>query len=299
MYEGWRELKKQNVYSELFLMHLAVARHLNMFKHVRDVAQRALGLTDNPETTGHIFSILAEVALERLRVHTAAGLARKALYLLGKTQAADSGHLRARLERSLALCAWLFGDYREALSRTRLLLSSPTTPLVVRRHAGELEMNVRIWLRDVGGAGKALSTFHRTSVSMVNTKEYQVDLATYQLRYLLLKRLCEKSLPAGEERKLGALLEELSAVPESMLWPETMFVRGVSLYLALRDHTQLKVLLAKLVSDKQLLYGTARCALADFVETVKEAGLWSPEAREWEDAVTKQGVLLFTMRRPS
>jgi hypothetical protein len=204
----------------------------------------------------------------------------------------------AQLENVLAICAWAFGDYSEALSRIGRLQASKVTPLHIRRSASELEMNIRIWLRDVPGAFRALKTFGGCSVSVLNTEGSGRRMDVYRLRCLLLKKAWGVDLSSAEKKKLKALSGVIRGESGATGDPESSLVRAVCIFRAHGETGPMKDFARMLASRRRLRGGAPLCALPDFLDAVEEAGLGDDRLKRWKSRAIEEGVLNFNMVRP-
>jgi hypothetical protein len=204
----------------------------------------------------------------------------------------------AQLENVLAICAWAFGDYSEALSRIERLQGSKVTPLHIRRLASELDICIRVWLRDVPGAFRALKVFGSCSVSVLNTEGFGRRMDTYRLRCLLLKRSAGNELSASEARKLQSLGRQFPGGSEGSGDAESRLVEAVCAFLVHGVKGPMKGSIASLVSGRRMRGGAPLLALPDFLDAVAGAGLWDGKLQRWKSRAIETGVLNFNMVRP-
>jgi hypothetical protein len=298
--QSWADLKKADVKPTILLGHLTVTGHAGMLEHAEEVASYIMKRTDDPRIISQVYRVQSEIALENLEVYRAALLARKAAHITLNAAPVHRPFVLAQLENVLAICAWAFGDYNEALARTERLLASRVTPFHVRRVASELEVNMRIWQRDIPRVARALKSLGNCSVSVLNTEAFSIKMLIYRLRYLLLKKNSGSELSAAEEKKLSSLLTQVpDTADEKKLDSEGRLAFIVCMYNASKDRQYLKNFIKVLASEKFPAGGTPLFALPDFVEAVREAGLWNRKLQLWQERAMEKGVMNFNMRRPS
>jgi ATP/maltotriose-dependent transcriptional regulator MalT len=296
--KNWRDLTKGKVQITILLGHLTVTGHAGLLEHAQEVADYITAHTKDARVVSQVYRVQAEIALENLQIHEAEALTRKAAHITMNAAPVHRPFILAQLENVLAICAWAFGDYNEALSRIRRLHDSRVTPLHIRRVAAELEINIRVWLRDVPGALRALKAFGSCSVSVLNTEGFARRMDIYRLRCLLLKKSQGVELSAAERKKLKALSRQVSSRSGAAGDPESGLVRAVCIYLARGKKDLIKDFAGKLASGKRMRGGAPLCALPDFLEAVREAGLWDARLERWKSRAIEKGVLNFNMLRP-
>jgi len=295
---NWQDLRRRKVDFTILLSHLTVTGHAGLLDHAQEVAARITQHTDDPRIISQVHRVQAEIALENMQIYEAQSLARKAVHVTMNAASVHRSFILAQLENVLAICAWAFGDYNEALSRIGRLQSSKVTPLHIRRIVTELEINIRVWLRDVPGAFRALKSFGSCSVSVLNTEAFSRRMDIYRLRCLLLKKGAGTELSAAEGRKLEALGRQFSVGSEGSGDAESRLVEAVCAFLAHGEKRLLKNLIKGLVSGRRLRGGMPLLALPDFLDAVAEAGLWESGLECWKSRAIERGVLNFNMMRP-
>ncbi len=296
--KNWQDLTKGEVKVSILLSHLTVTGHAGLLEHAREVAGCILKHSDDARVISQVYRVQAEIALEGMDIFTAEALARKAAHITMNAAPVHRPFILAQLENVLAICAWAFGDYSEALSRIERLQNSKVTPLHIRRTASELEINIRVWLRDVAGAFRALKVFGSSSVSVLNTEGFGRRMDIYRLRCLLLKKSRGIGLSAAEDRKLEALSERVPGRSYAECDLESGLVRAACIFLAHGEADPAKEFVKKLASGKRMRGGMPLCALPDFLDIVGEADLWNAGLERWKGGAIEKGVLNFNMLRP-
>lgn len=295
---NWRNIRDVKTDFGILLSHLTVAGHVGQLNHAQAVAAYTLKRTDDPRIVSQVYRVQAEIALQYLNVHEAAQLARRAVYVTMNASPAHRTVILSQLENVLALCAWAFGDYHEALARTGRLLGSSVTPFHARRTASELELNIRIWMRDIPGAQKALRLLSGCSVSMLNTEGFRWKIEIYRARLLLLRKDVGIELSAAEKKKDSVLSQTLSTGPARYVDSESRCVRAICLYRCGSETRELKNVLKELVSGKRDAAGIPLFAFADLMDASRDAGLQDKKFIVWRSEVMEKGVLSFNMCRP-
>ncbi len=294
--KAWAELRKSKANLHLLRLHLYPAAMVSRWDMYERVADYILKMTDDPMTVFRVLQDRIAAALTSRRINETANLARHLMY---KMRGSDVKFKRPRLvwlENILAICAWMLGDWDEALFRTRKLLGSSAVKLSNKRLASEIELNIKIWLGDVPGAIKAIKTFAGCLAPGFEEAASNKHIDIYRLRCLLLKRDMGGTLSATEEKKLNRLLKKVSTLNEPGLEAEAICEHAICMYLAKNETKYLKNILDKLVSGKGFRRGALILALPDLLETARKAGLWSPKLEQWQKELIKKGVLNFGHR---
>lgn len=263
---GWQRLRRKRTYHAAMIFHAAMAVHLGHHALASEVCRRIRRLTAVPSVVSQVYRIMADSALDRLRVDEAASMARRGLGL-----ERGPSLTRDQLEETLAACAWLYGDLEEMQWRAMKLLRLPTAAAVLKRGAAQLILCSRIYLGNSATARTALRRFRAWADRR--------HAALFECRVILME--------ASQDRQRALELLR-QAEPEQS---EDSCLRAICRFLLLGDRSRLRTEMRRLLeqgwSDGRHPVGNLR----DFLRTLRAARLWDRRCQRWLDRAVRDGLV--------
>ncbi|TET34343.1 MAG: hypothetical protein E3J72_14375 [Planctomycetota bacterium] len=296
----WQKLKKSEGSTNLALLtlYMGVAAGLQVPGLSKEIADHIKSLTDDNLILANIYRVQANEACIMMKMFEAEHLARTAILHASNVTGPFRNNAIAYAKYILTMASWPLGDYEETLSRVERLLAWPPTPHGVRITLVEIEFNIRVWLRDAAGTGRALKQLKKYSSHVSNTKAFRRSHDIYHLRFLLLKEDIQGSLFPAEERKKNSLAGRMLTLGDEVADTDVQSILAVCRYYSRGDREGLKTILDGLLGGTLPRHSAPILSLPDLFEAARKAGLWSRDLEDWKDSAVENGMLYLELPRP-